>query len=122
MTRPRGTPPTPRARSRPSDPVEMTSMATVPFSPPSRMMAPFPNCFSICWTARSRAFDRSLALALAFGWFIGLVLLARELVHELRGPWDDPIRSGKPGQGPKTRSHGGSGAVYTFVQAVQPSF
>src|SRR5437660_107411 len=55
MTRPRGNPPTPRAASRDSDPDEIASSAALLSMPPSRMMEPLPNCFSICDTARSRA-------------------------------------------------------------------
>src|SRR5438552_218398 len=59
--RPRGTPPTPVARSRPSEPVWITSTPTFALSSPSFMMAPLPNCFSICWRARSSALVFSLA-------------------------------------------------------------
>src|SRR5438552_47371 len=55
MTRPLGNPPTPRAASRESDPDEIASNAALLSMPPSRMMDPLPNCFSICDTARSRA-------------------------------------------------------------------
>src|SRR3989442_1908130 len=60
MTRPRGNPPTPRAASRESDPDEIASSAALLSMPPSRMMEPLPNCFSICDTARSRARDFSV--------------------------------------------------------------
>ena len=46
MMRPRGTPPTPSARSSPRLPVEMASTCSAALSP-SFMMAPLPNCFSI---------------------------------------------------------------------------
>ena len=58
MTRPRGTPPTPRAASRESEPVGMAGTST--FSRlPSRMIEPLPNCFSICESAASIARARS---------------------------------------------------------------
>ncbi len=52
-------PPTPRAMSRAVDPVEMTSMGSFGLSP-RRMTAPLPNCRSICASAASRAFSRSV--------------------------------------------------------------
>src|SRR5207249_10641392 len=64
MIRPRGTPPTPSAMSRPIEPVETTSTGTRALSSPSFMMAPFPNCFSICCSARSSALIFSLAVGL----------------------------------------------------------
>src|SRR5215510_1723573 len=60
MTRPRGNPPTPKAASRESEPDEIASSAAVLSIPPSRMIEPLPNCFSICDTARSRARDFSV--------------------------------------------------------------
>src|SRR6185295_11867642 len=54
-TRPRGSPPTPRAISSPSDPVEIAGISTGASAPPSFMMAPFPYCFSIWDRARSSA-------------------------------------------------------------------
>src|SRR3954471_21360881 len=41
-----------------SEPVGMPSMA-VRGTPSSFMTAPFPNCFSICWTARESAESRA---------------------------------------------------------------
>src|SRR4051812_28236242 len=58
-TRPRGRPPTPRARSSDNAPVWMDSMPIEVFSP-IRMMDPFPNCLSMAATAISSAFSRSL--------------------------------------------------------------
>src|SRR6266404_4266369 len=46
--RPRGSPPVPSAMSRPSEPVEtIPTSAAGASAPPSRMMAPLPNCFSM---------------------------------------------------------------------------
>ena len=46
-TRPLGTPPIPKATSKPREPVEMTSkLRTAPVSP-KRITEPLPNCFSI---------------------------------------------------------------------------
>ena len=48
--RPRGTPPTPSARSSESDPVEIAATGIF-VSSPMRMIAPLPNAFSICPSA-----------------------------------------------------------------------
>jgi hypothetical protein len=40
-------------------PVEIVSVGAIAFRWPSRMIAPLPNCFSICPTAASMAFMRS---------------------------------------------------------------
>jgi hypothetical protein len=48
--RPRGTPPTPSARSSESDPVEIAATG-ICVSSPMRMIAPLPNAFSICPSA-----------------------------------------------------------------------
>jgi hypothetical protein len=63
MTRPRGTPPTPSAASSRIEPVGMASTWTRAESSPSFMIAPLPNWRSICCTASSSAFERSLLLA-----------------------------------------------------------
>src|SRR5438128_1959149 len=58
--RPRGTPPTPSARSSETEPVEMAGMScTSGSSTPSRMTEPLPNCFSMAETASSIAFSFS---------------------------------------------------------------
>ena len=49
-TRPRGTPPTPRAMSSAIEPVGIVSTAMRLEASPSRMIAPLPNCFSMCAT------------------------------------------------------------------------
>src|SRR5713226_2904788 len=60
MTRPRGMPPTPSARSRETEPVEMAAMSwTSGSSTPSRITEPLPNCFSMAETASSIAFSLS---------------------------------------------------------------
>src|SRR5437016_1123221 len=46
MTRPRGMPPTPSARSRAMLPVGVVAMARLGLPSPKRMMAPVPNCLS----------------------------------------------------------------------------
>jgi len=46
-TLPRGTPPTPRARSSASEPVEIAGTLRAADSSPSRMMEPLPYCRSI---------------------------------------------------------------------------
>src|SRR5688572_3048753 len=62
--RPRGRPPTPSARSRPGDPVEMTLSGPSVHSPsPSNMSAPLPNCFSTTAMACFNAFIRSSSIA-----------------------------------------------------------
>src|SRR5256885_1418935 len=58
--RPRGTPPTPSARSSETLPVEMAAMSSWGPSPsPSRITEPLPNCFSMAETASSIAFSFS---------------------------------------------------------------
>src|SRR4051812_18558671 len=59
ITRPRGSPPTPSARSSDSDPVGITSTSWV-LVPSSGMIAPLPNCFSMAAIAACTAFKRSL--------------------------------------------------------------
>jgi len=53
MILPRGTPPIPRAMSTESAPVEIDGTLTLAAALPSFMMAPWPNCFSICDRATS---------------------------------------------------------------------
>ncbi len=55
MILPRGYPPTPKARSRPMEPVGMTSTFST-FSSPMRMMEPLPKSFSIFVIAACKAF------------------------------------------------------------------
>ena len=55
MTRPRGRPPTPKAMSRPREPVGMVSISTACWFFPSRMIEPLPNARSICERAASSA-------------------------------------------------------------------
>src|SRR5881409_839738 len=55
ITRPRGKPPTPSARSSPNDPDEMAGTSAGISAVPSLMMAPFPYCFSIWESAKSSA-------------------------------------------------------------------
>ena len=62
VMRPRGTPPTPSARSRAMEPVGMASICCRS-SEPSRMIEPCPNCFSM---DEDGGFDRLLAV-LALG-------------------------------------------------------
>ena len=57
--RPRGSPPMPSARSSARAPVGIASIPTLPRSP-RRMMAPFPNCFSIWPSAMSSDLSRSI--------------------------------------------------------------
>ena len=59
MTRPRGTPPMPSAKSRLTEPVEIDGMIAMASFWPSRMIEPLPNCFSIWPTASSMALRRS---------------------------------------------------------------
>src|SRR5829696_2044219 len=58
--RPRGTPPTPRAMSRGSAPVEIASTSIAPTSP-SFIRAPCPKFCSICLTATCSAWSRAFA-------------------------------------------------------------
>ena len=59
ITRPRGTPPTPRAASSEMEPVEITATGTMASFEPRRRIEPFPNCFSIWLKASSKARERS---------------------------------------------------------------
>ena len=73
MIRPRGMPPTPRAISRSMQPVGMAEMFRLAELSPSFMMAPLPNCFSICARAISRAFSLSSIAIPSFS-FLSLIL------------------------------------------------
>ena len=64
VMRPRGMPPTPSARSRAIEPVEMTSTACRS-AEPRRMIEPRPNCFSMARIAESTALARSLGRSAA---------------------------------------------------------
>jgi hypothetical protein len=55
-TLPRGTPPTPKAKSKAIEPVEIIGTATPKDSVPNLIIDPLPNCLSICETAASKAF------------------------------------------------------------------
>src|SRR5258708_19690442 len=75
-TRPRGKPPTPRARSKEMEPVDITAMGTMASLFPSRMMEPLPNCFSIFASARS--------IALLFSPFSSaIIVLSMRHTHRL---------------------------------------
>ena len=63
MMRPRGNPLPPRAMSRLREPVVMPCTSAA-LSLPSCMMAPLPNCFSIC----CRAFFNSRSYSTAMAW------------------------------------------------------
>src|SRR5690606_25627073 len=58
--RPRGSPPTPSAMSRPSEPVEMVSISIDWPDLPSFMIEPLPKLRSIWESAASRALDLSM--------------------------------------------------------------
>ena len=58
MMRPRGSPPTPRARSMASEPVEMVS-TTMRVALPRRMIEPSPNCLVMAETASSMFLARA---------------------------------------------------------------
>src|SRR5215204_4986897 len=81
--RPRGTPPTPRAMSRGSAPVEIVSTFNPPMSP-SVIRAPAPNSFSICVTAACSAWSRALAsfspASLKLGFWSAISLTSLSLV------------------------------------------
>src|SRR5712664_4640068 len=87
MTRPRGMPPTPRARSNDTLPVEMAEMScTRGSSLPRRMTAPLPNCFSMAATASLIAFSFSVFVTRFLRWY---PLYACTEVRQLR---QDPTR------------------------------
>ena len=77
MTRPRGSPPTPSAMSRPTEPVGIVPISAM--SPPdSGMIAPLPNCFSMAAMAPATAFSFSFMLDMGLS-------LVRSLVDRGRG-------------------------------------
>ena len=57
ITRPRGIPQTPKAKSKVKEPVGMTGISADTLLS-MRMIEPLPNCFSICAKAKSKAFKR----------------------------------------------------------------
>src|SRR5712691_1475907 len=73
MTRPRGIPPVPSARSSPSEPDGMTGTSGGASVAPSFMMDPLPNCFSIWAIASSMArfFSSRSAIAFSFNCQVG---------------------------------------------------
>src|SRR6266581_8992331 len=74
MTRPRGSPPVPSARSSPSEPDGMTGTSGGGASvSPNFMMDPLPNCFSIWAIASSMArfFSSRSAIAFSFNCQVG---------------------------------------------------
>src|SRR3989442_1318519 len=73
MTRPRGSPPVPSARSSPSEPDGMTGTSGGASVAPSFMMDPLPNCFSIWAIASSMArfFSSRSAIAFSFNCQVG---------------------------------------------------
>src|SRR4029078_3502418 len=80
-TRPRGKPPTPRARSSDNAPVWIASMPIVVFSP-ILMMDPLPNCLSMAANATSSAFSRSL-LTVVLRFLPGSVADVEAGLHDL---------------------------------------
>jgi hypothetical protein len=73
-----GRPPTPRAMSSPSEPVETVWMSLSTSPSPRRMIEPLPNCFSIWESAAARA----LALLSSMGLILAerfLVIMAQSL-------------------------------------------
>src|SRR5258706_1128997 len=83
MTRPRGRPPTPRARSSPTEPVGTTAISAT--SPPaSGMMAPLPNCFSMAAMALATAFIFSLIVDMwAPFWFVSWGSIEQAVLQRL---------------------------------------
>ena len=64
-TRPRGYPPQPSARSSPTDPLGMIATGCAISPSPSRITAPFPNCFSMAPIAAKMAFTFSVTLLMS---------------------------------------------------------
>src|SRR5450755_3200892 len=65
--------------SRPSEPVETTSMSSITSPSPRRMIAPLPYCFSICASAACRALAFSVLRALtgmSMGGLLGVLRLS----------------------------------------------
>src|SRR5262245_47939859 len=83
--RPRGRPPTPSAMSRAIEPEGMVSTAIRALSSPSFMIAPLPNCFSICCKASSSALPFSLADGVLFPIILRLLRRGERGGEERRG-------------------------------------
>src|SRR5689334_8185191 len=107
--RPRGTPPTPSARSTDSAPVGIAATLTAKRSSPSRISEPWPNSFSIWLTAALSAAPRtgsrsgSFALGLPFLSLLdSLVTLASRVTEAGRSL--DPRKLGVRSDGLQTRT------------------
>src|SRR5438094_2873559 len=116
MTRPRGNPPTPRAASRESDPEEIASSAALLSMPPSRMMDPLPNCFSICDTARSRARLFSV-LSSAITILSGLFHPLR--IHQKQFVTDDSVELVRAGRILRKAAHAFAVAAFARIQGLR---
>ena len=102
--RPRGKPPTPRARSSDNAPVWMASMPIVVFSP-ILMMDPLPNCLSMAANATSSAFSRSL-LTVVLRFLPGSVADVEAGLHDLDcvdGHHTEGVLHGFPSDSPDGR-------------------
>ena len=62
ITRPLGKPPIPKATSNVKEPVETDSISLIAAVSPKRIIAPLPNCFSICPKAAANAFFLLLSI------------------------------------------------------------
>ena len=87
--RPRGTPPTPSARSTPIDPVGITATGCACCSSPIRITEPLPNCFSIAdliAAATAFNFSDSLLITMLLLEVLPLVLASPLLARERGAP------------------------------------
>ena len=96
VIRPRGMPPTPRARSRAIEPVGMKS-TYCRSAEPSFMIDPRPNCFSI---DEDRRVDRACRAPRSIARAVALVRAALS-GHRHRGPRSCPLLAGVVGDGPR---------------------
>src|SRR5260370_26957112 len=114
MTRPRGSPLPPRAMSRLMAPVEIPSMAreAAP-SPPMVMMAPSPNCFSICLMALFSSSDMALVPSRTRVPQPALRSLSEVVVHDAnlyKSEFTRISRENKHGRRKKAANHRGTEA------------
>ena len=92
--RPRGTPPTPSARSSDSAPVGIAATLTWKASSPIRMIEPWPKSRSICPSALFSADSRALA---AFSCSLSMFCSLKSLEKPRLGPLSDDKRGARSG-------------------------
>src|SRR5437870_11310551 len=105
--------------SRPIEPVGITSIPAGASPSPSFMMAPLPNCFSICCRARSRA----LFFSLADGVVVSIICVSFRRGVSSRMCTHGPLRGRDPGAFPSILhiwAAGGKGRISRGAASVAP--